>query len=40
MSKAEYLVFDVESGGIRVFEDRVVQLFGATADKDGNLIDT
>lgn len=40
MSKAEYLVFDVESGGIQVFEDRVVQFFGATADKDGNLIDT
>lgn len=40
MSKAEYLVFDVESGGIDVFEDRVVQFFGATADKDGNLIDT
>lgn len=40
MTNAEYLVFDVESGGIRVFEDRVVQFFGATADKDGNLIDT
>lgn len=40
MSDAEYFVFDVESGGIRVFEDRVVQFFGATADKDGNPIDT
>lgn len=40
MTNAEFFVFDVESGGIRVFEDRVVQFFGATADKDGNLIDT
>lgn len=40
MSNAEYFVFDVESGGIDVFNDRVVQFFGATADKDGNLIDT
>lgn len=40
MSNAEFFVFDVESGGIRVFEDRVVQFFGATADKNGNLIDT
>lgn len=40
MSNAEYFVFDVESGGINVFEDRVVQFFGATADKDGNLVDT
>lgn len=40
MSNAEYFVFDVESGGIDVFKDRVVQFFGATADKNGNLIDT
>lgn len=40
MTNAEYFVFDVESGGIDVFNDRVVQFFGATADKDGNLIDT
>jgi len=40
MSEAKYFVFDVESGGIDVFEDRVVQFFGATADRDGNLIDT
>lgn len=40
MSKAEFFVFDVESGGVDVFEDRVVQFFGATADAQGNLIDT
>lgn len=40
MTNAEYFVFDVESGGIDVFNERVVQFFGATADRDGNLIDT
>ena len=37
---ARYFVWDVESTGIRVLEDRVVQFFGATADAKGNLIDT
>ena len=40
MSEAKFFVFDVESGGVDVFEDRVVQFFGATADAQGNLIDT
>lgn len=40
MTEAKYFVWDVESTGINVFEDRIVQFFGATADKDGNLIDT
>lgn len=33
-----YLVFDVETTGIDVFNDRIVQLVIATADRDGNLI--
>lgn len=37
---ARYFVFDVESTGIDVFEDRIVQFFGATADSKGNLLDT
>lgn len=40
MSEPTYFVWDVESTGIDVFEDRIVQFFGATADKQGNLIDT
>lgn len=40
MSKAVYAVWDVESTGIDVFEDRIVQMFFATADAQGNLIDT
>lgn len=40
MSDPVYFVWDVESTGIRVLEDRVVQFFGATADAKGNLIDT
>ena len=40
MRKAKFFVFDVESGRVGVFEDRVVQFFGATADAQGNLIDT
>lgn len=40
MSKAVYTVWDVESSGIDVFEDRIVQLFFATTDAQGNLIDT
>lgn len=39
-NEPKFLVFDVETGGIQVFEDRVVQFFGATADAQGNLIDT
>ena len=40
MSKAVYAVWDCESTGIDVFEDRIVQMFFATADAQGNLIDT
>ncbi len=39
MSEAKYLVFDAETGGIDVHEDRIVQWFMATADKDGNLLE-
>lgn len=39
MSEAKYLVFDAETGGTDVHEDRIVQWFMATADADGNLID-
>jgi len=39
MTDAVYLVFDAETGGIDVHEDRIVQWFMATADKDGNLLD-
>ena len=39
MTDAVYLVFDAETGGISVHEDRIVQWFMATADKDGNLLD-
>lgn len=39
MSEAKYLVFDAETTGIEVHEDRIVQWFMATADADGNLID-
>lgn len=38
--KPKYFVFDVESTGIDVFEDRIVQFFGATVDSQGNLIET
>lgn len=38
--KPKYFVWDVESTGIEVFEDRIVQFFGATADSQGNLLDT
>lgn len=38
--KPKYFVWDVESTGTSVFEDRIVQFFGATADSQGNLIDT
>lgn len=36
----KYFVWDVESTGINVFEDRIVQFFGATADANGTLLDT
>lgn len=39
MSEAIYCVWDAETGGIDVHEDRIVQWFMATADKDGNLLD-
>lgn len=39
-NEPKFFVFDTETGGIRVFEDRIVQFFGATADAQGNLIDT
>lgn len=35
-----YLCVDTETTGVDVFNDRIVQLFIATADKHGNLIDT
>lgn len=40
MSEAKYLVFDTETTGIDVFNDRIVQLFIATADSEGNLLET
>lgn len=40
MSEAKYLVFDTETTGIDVFNDRIVQLFIATADAEGNLLET
>lgn len=40
MSEAVYLCFDAETGGIDVHEDRIVQWFMATADKDGNLLES
>lgn len=33
-----FLVFDVETTGIDTFNDRIVQLVIATADRDGNLL--
>lgn len=40
MSKEKYLVFDVESTGIDVFEDRIVQLVISRCDEDGNVLGT
>lgn len=40
MSKPKYIVWDAETGGVQVHEDRIVQWFMATADEDGNPIDT
>ena len=36
----KYLVFDTETGGVDPFNDRIVQLFIATADALGNLLET
>lgn len=38
-TKPVYAVFDVESTGVDVFNDRIVQLVIATADANGNLIE-
>lgn len=40
MSEAKYAVWDIESSGVSVLEDRIVQFFFATADKNGNLLET
>lgn len=40
MSEPKYLVWDVESTGIDVFNDRIVQLVISTADADGNILET
>lgn len=40
MAEPVYCVWDAESTGIDVHEARIVQWFMATADKDGNLLDT
>lgn len=40
MSNAVSLVFDVESGGVDTDNDRIIQLFIATADSSGELIET
>lgn len=40
MSEAKYLVFDTETTGVDVFNDRIVQLVIATADVRGNLLET
>ncbi|QDK01481.1 DnaQ-like DNA polymerase III subunit [Microbacterium phage LeeroyJenkins] len=39
MTKPIYLVWDAETTGIDVHEDRIVQWFMATADAEGNLLD-
>lgn len=39
MSEPVYAVFDVESTGVDVFNDRIVQLVIATADANGNLLE-
>lgn len=38
-TKPVYAVFDVESTGVDVFNDRIVQLVIATADANGNLLE-
>lgn len=40
MTTPKFLVFDTETTGIDVFNDRIVQLFIATADAGGNLLET
>lgn len=40
MTEAEYAVWDCETSGIDVFEDRIVQFFFATADAEGNLLNS
>lgn len=40
MTGPKFLVWDIESTGIDVFNDRIVQLFIATADSEGNLLET
>lgn len=40
MSDAKYLVFDTETTGIDVFEDRIVQLVISRCDEDGNVLST
>lgn len=39
MTEAKYLVFDTETTGVDVFNDRIVQLVIATADADGGLLE-
>lgn len=39
MTKPVYCIWDAETGGINVHEDRIVQWFMATADAEGNVID-
>lgn len=38
MNNPAYAVWDVESTGIDVFEDRIVQMYFAVIDADGNLL--
>lgn len=40
MTKPVYCVWDAETTGIDVHEDRIVQWFMATANAEGNLLDT
>lgn len=40
MTEPHYLVFDTETTGVDTFNDRIVQLFIATADREGNLLET
>lgn len=40
MTEAKYLVFDTETTGIDVFNDRIVQLVISTADADGSVLST
>lgn len=40
MSKPIYVVWDVESTGVDVFEDRIIQMFFGTTDAQGRIIDS